>query len=118
MNRPWDEGFQGNREEGYAAAKPGEFWFWRDTTMAVDGDDDEFTFVCITPIAYATRTGYLWDQSLLIDHLLPKELGLGETMEGVWETDVNWGIVSPALIKAGFVPAPKEFADRMTACLR
>jgi len=92
------------RERGVTVAKP-----WDDDAPELNDDElevrwtslqaNEFSFamirpqegegpwVAITPTAYLTRTGHMYDQELLIDHLLPP--GLYEAMEGTYEYEVG-----------------------------
>jgi hypothetical protein len=60
-------------------SKPSDFYF------VAQKDYEGFVMVAITPKLYFHKNGYMWDQSMQIEHLLPNDLS--ESMESVWESD-------------------------------
>ncbi len=71
----------------------------RDILFSMDVANDSVLF---TPEEYFLETGYLYDQSLLLDNLFP--VPMSEIMEGVFEPDVPCKprILRALLLKAGF----------------
>lgn len=66
-------------EELCKNSKPSDFYF------AAQKGEDEFCMVAIVPKLYFNKEGYMWDQSMQIEHLLPDDLS--ESMESIWEND-------------------------------
>lgn len=69
-------------EELCQNSKPSDFYF------AVHESCDSsmgYTYVSIVPKLYFHKYGYMWDQSMFLDHLLPQDLI--EAMECIWDAE-------------------------------
>jgi hypothetical protein len=76
-----------------ASAQASDFYFH---IANVDG----MTSVVITPKDYFNSKGYMWDQHLPIEHLLPDDLG--EDMECAWSSRRDVESVRKDLLECGF----------------
>jgi len=95
--KPWsEEAFNADLDDDeiedlWAQTKPEDFYFMVENSG----------HAVITPKEYYDQNGCMYDQHLLIDHILPKELG--EEMEGAYSFEVSPEEMRDKLLKLGFV---------------
>lgn len=61
---------------------------------------DEYTMVAIVPKEFFHTFGYMWDQHMPLDHILPDDMG--EMMESVWDSERSVEEVRADLLARGF----------------
>ena len=66
---------------------------------------DEYTMVAIVPKEFFHAFGYMWDQHMPIDHILPNDMG--EMMESVWDSERSVEEVRADLLARGFEETEK-----------
>lgn len=74
-------------------SKPSDFYFAAQPY-------DEYTMIAIVPKEFFHSFGYMWDQSMLLDGILPGDFC--ESMESVWESERSVEEVRADLLAKGF----------------
>lgn len=74
-------------------SKPSDFYF-------VAKEWEGYTMISIVPKAYFHNFGYMWDQSMLLDNILPDDFC--ESMESIWDTERDVKSVRADLLARGF----------------
>jgi hypothetical protein len=76
---------------------PSDFYFDVKADLEVTGG---LTMIAIVPKVYFDKHGYMWDQSMFLDHILPEDLS--EAMESCWDTERSAEDVRQDLLASGF----------------
>jgi hypothetical protein len=90
-----------NDEEAYselcAKSMPSDFYF------SVSESDDfthGYVFISLVPKVFFHKEGYMWDQSMFLDHILPDDFD--ESMESIWESPRSVEEIRADLLARGF----------------
>jgi hypothetical protein len=98
-NLSWENPPYGDRkayQELCQNSKPSDFYFDVKANLGVDG----FTMITIVPKLYFDKEGYMWDQSMNLNHILPADLS--EAMESCWDSERSAEEVRQDLLARGF----------------
>ena len=79
-----------------ANSKPSDFYF----AVMQEPNYNNLTTVAMAPKAYFNAEGYMWDQHMMIERILPEDFG--EDMESVWSSERSAEEVRRDLLSRGF----------------
>jgi hypothetical protein len=84
-------------EELCKNSKPSDFYFDVKADLEVCSG---YTMIAIVPKLYFHKEGYMWDQSMNLNHILPDDLS--EAMESCWDSERSAEEVRKDLLARGF----------------
>lgn len=79
-------------------SKPSDFYFC--AIKDIDGCSYGETMIGIVPKEYFDSFGFMWDQTMFLEHILPEDFS--ESMECIWDSDRPAPSVRQEMLALGF----------------